>query len=375
MKAILLAFTLSVLSISTGCKMNPSENKAALPILDLGAAIGKQTPDTFTWNNIAKQITYVPISTSSDALFGSTQLVHMDRDCYYMVDHKTQAIFRTDKSGKVMSSILKKGQGPGEYNVLSYVHVNMADSIIQVLDQRGDEYIVYDLAGNLIQDIYLKEKNIGMPILVSDNYMVARGREETDHKLYITDKDLNIQERLFPIDTALTEMERLCLAGQINFCRNRDLAVVNFANEDTVFAVTEEGVQPLCIFEKGEYGLPEEEATKMMEMTPQGSPYIRTMWLSSVPDYYLITYMLKNVFYDEVWSKADNRIVARFSNENGEWGIPFCLPSGKKIRLNSRSLYINGNIVAAFIDAATAAEGEVVGVDEDDNPVLVVMEL
>ena len=55
--------------------------------------------------------------------------------------------------------------------------------------------------------------------------------------------------------------------------------------------------------------------------------------------------------------------------------MPLCLPSGKKVRIDTRNIYINGNTVISYIDAATAAEGKVPGVNEDDNPVLVVMEL
>lgn len=112
-----------------------------------------------------------------------------------------------------------------------------------------------------------------------------------------------------------------------------------------------------------------------MEITEQGSPYLRSFWLSSIPGYYLVTYMRENRFYDEIWSRADHRILSRFSNENGEWGLPLCLPSGKKVRLNSRNLYINGNTVATFIDALTASDGQVPGVREEDNPVLIILTL
>lgn len=375
MKAFFFTALLIILSVVTGCKINLDEKQKALPVLDLGAAINVQVPDTFTWNGIAKQISYIPLSTSSEALFGGVQLVHISPDCYYMVDHKTKAIFQADKSGKVLHSFSKVGQGPGEYNMLSYVHVNMEDSVIQVFDQRGNKFIVYDLVGNLVQDISLKGKEINTPILISDAYIVARGQENANYKLYITDTKLNLQKRLFPIDTTLTEMERFSLAWQLNYCRNRDLAVIHFANEDTVFTVTGSGMQPLCIFKKGTYGLPAEEAKKPMEMTAEGSPYIRSMWLSVVPDHYVITYMLKNLFYYEIWSKTDNKIVSRFSNKDGKWGIPFCLPSGEKIYLDTRSLYVNGNTVAAFIDAATAVEGGIASVDEDDNPVMIIMKL
>lgn len=375
MKTTLVSFSLIILSLTTGCKQRKREHNTSLPVYDLRAAITKQIPDTFTWNSIAKKITYVPISTSSDALFALAMPVYIGKDFNCMVDHKTNTIFRTDKKGNVINSFSRKGQGPGEYGMISYVHVCLDDSTIQVLDQRGNKYIIYDFEGNLVKSILLEDKGISTPILMSDNYLVARGGGYSTHKLYITDKEANIKQSLFPMDTTLTEINCLVLASQINFCKNRDLALVHFANEDTVFAVTQSGAEPLCIFEKGGYQLSYEDGMKMMEMTPQGSPYMRTMWISSMPNYYLITYMLKNVFYDEIWSKTDNQIKSRVPNKAGAGGFQLTLPSGKRIRLNSRSLYIHGNTVATYIDAVIASEAGVPRVSEDDNPVLVIMEL
>lgn len=375
MKTTFFILFLIVLSVGTGCKMNSDQDQKSLPVLDMEAAIGKQVPDTFTWNGIAKRITYVPISTPADKLFGSAQPVYVDHTMYCAVDHKTGTVFRTDKKGKVISSFSRKGHGPGEYNVLTYVHVNQVDSTIEVFDQRGGRHIVYDLDGNLIREIFLKEKGLDTPILISDNYIVARGQNNTTHKLYIADKDFNIRKSLFPMDTTLTEMQRLNLTWQLNYCRNRDFAVINFANEDTVFTVTESGAQPLCIFKKGVYNIPEEELKNPTEASGFGSDYIRTMWLSSIPGYYLISYVRKDNFWDEIWRKSDNQIVSRFSNEDGEFGFPLRLPSGKKIRINARNLYIKGNLVVTSIDAIVAVEGKIPDVDEDDNPVLVVMEI
>ena len=78
MKTTFFTLFLMVLSIGTGCKMNSDQDQKSLPVLDMEAAIGKQVPDTFTWNGIAKRITYVPISTPADKLFGSAQPVYVD---------------------------------------------------------------------------------------------------------------------------------------------------------------------------------------------------------------------------------------------------------------------------------------------------------
>lgn len=368
---IIVVFVLLVVS---GCKRNSNKDNLVLPVFDLGAAIGKQVSDTFTWNGIAKKITYIPISTSPNELFGSAKLVYMGRSFYCFVDYKTTTIFRTDINGKVISVISKKGKGPGEYIGLDYVSVNSKDSTIQIFDRRGDKSVVYDLSGNLIQDIALKDKGISVPVLVLENSVIARGRDDSTYKLCITDKNLNIQQCLFPMDTTLNEMERLCLTWQLNFCANRDLSIVNLAEEDTVFTVAEAGVEPLCIFKKGIYSLPEEMAKKPMEFTEQGSPYFRSMKISSIPGYYLISYLFQGHFYDEVWSKTNNQIVSRFVLGNDGVGLPFRLPSGKIIRI-STGLFIKDNIVALTIPADVAAEEKLADVKADDNPVLVIMEL
>ena len=239
-------------------KQNP------LPVLDFGKVIGKHVPDTFTWNSISKRIIYLPIATSSNTFFGTAQPVCVAENYCWIVDHKTSTIFQIDKKGNILNSFCRRGQGPGEYGMISYVHVNEQDSTIQVIDQRGKKYNIYDWGGRFIRDFSLKDKNIDLPLLISDNYIVARGQENIVHKLLVMDKELNIEKTLFPTDTTLTDMERLCLSWQVNFCRNRDQTIVHYADEDTVFSVTQNEIRPLCLIDKGAYKLPFDMAKKSL---------------------------------------------------------------------------------------------------------------
>ena len=186
------------------------------------------------------------------------------------------------------------------------------------------------------------------------------------------DKTFNIEKGMFPLDISLTDMERLCLIWRVNYCRNRDLAIVHYADEDTVFAVTKGGISPICILEKGAYKLPPEKAK---ELLAGDIPYLQAMGLSLISNYYVVSYIFKNRSYDEIWDKVNNRILSRFSNEGGKFGIPFRLPNGKRTWINTRYLYIDSNTVAFSIGADVASEGGVSGIDEDGNPVLVIMEL
>lgn len=375
MKNVRFLTYIIVLFIAVGCQLGIDE-KAGLPVLDLGAIMNKSVPDTFVWNNVAKQVSYIPVSTIDSVLIALARPVYIGNDFHYLVDHKTNTIFRIDKKGKIISSFSKKGQGPGEYVSLTYVHVDSENRTVCVYDQRRNHYIIYDLNGNFIQETPFVTKKINTPLLVTSDYALVKGEDsKSDCKLYITDKEFNIEKGLFPLDVSLTDKERLCLIWQLNFCRNRDLAIVHFADEDTVFSVTKKGAIPICIMNKGQYKLPHEKAKELQKLTPEGSPYVRTMGLSLISGYYVVSYMFKNKLYNEIWDKVDNRLISRFSNEGGKSGIPFRLPNGNKTWIDTRSLYIDANTIAFSINAYTASEGGVPGVDEDGNPVLVIIEL
>lgn len=363
-KIIYFIFTIIAL---VGC--NKGKIVDVLPVLDMENAINGNTSKSFVWNDIAKDIEYVPISTFHDSLLGTAQLVDETDDSYFIVDHKTFSIIKTDKKGNIRMVLNKRGQGPEEYNMLSYVHVNQSDSTIWIIDQRGDKCLIYSTKGQFKKSFSLKNKKVGIPIFMSDEFSVAKAREDSDHKLYVTNENFEIKYPAFRTDTTATDIERLCLMWQLNYCRNRDFPIINYANEDTVFVINNFKITPICILKKGIYNLPLSEAKKAMSLGK--SPYIRTVWLSIFSKYCLISYLLNGVFYDEIWDLSNNQILSRLSNTDGQLGLPIKLPSGKLIRLNSRSLYIKGNTVATSIDAATAVEGGILNVNEDDNPVLV----
>lgn len=361
-----------VLFAVVGCKTNMEDREKALPVFDLSMVAEKQVPDTFTWNSIAKRISYIPLSTTPDYLLSSANLVNVGDNSLCLIDLRAKKIFRADKTGKILSSFSKKGNGPGEYAMITYTHENLEDSTITIFDFGLKKCIRYTLDGQFIKEDHLKEKLIEMPLLVTNDYIVARTNEEDKYMLCITDKNLNIKDKIFPVDTSNTLSERLSLIWQLNRSRNRDMAILNYANKDTVFSVTEDGLTPVSVFYKGKYRLPDEKA-KNPGM--ESEPYFKTMEISSLPNHYLISFVFNNVFYDEIWNKETCKIVSRFSNEDGKFGFPFSLPSGEKIRIPTRNLYINKNIVAFSISADIVANEKISGVKDDDNPVLVILEL
>lgn len=350
------------------------EDKTELPVLDLASVIDKQMPDTFTWNSLAKNIRLVPISTNSRTLMGmSRELIYWGDNFYIAAEFQTLTIYKIDKDGTILKAFRHVGNGPGEYVYLSRIDYSPQDSLIQVFDNGNKKWIFYNTDGKLIKEISFSESEIDRPLLFKEDYVICRGTSEAPNQLYITDKNLNILQRLCPFDTSWTTWEKAATTIQTNRCNNRDILLFNHATSDSVFSVTDKGLIPQFILSKGNNTIPADEVKKFIELVRQGSPYILQLRIYSLPGYYLICYVRNKQEIEEIWSKSDNRLVSRFFNTKEEVGIPFILPSGKKIRIADYALYTNGNRIALFIPAEDLV-GEIEGVKEDDNPVLLLIE-
>lgn len=358
----------------TALTATAEQSKEEIPVLDLESVINKQVPDTFTWNSIAKSIKLIPISTSRGTLMGeSIKLKYIGDNYYIVIDNQTQSIFKIDLNGKIQKIFRHVGKGPGEYIYLTNLHINPKDSSIQVFDNGSMKRITYDYNGKLIHEISMAEKGINNPLLKKNDYIIFRGNPESENQLYVTDSAMNIQQSLCPFDTSFSVKEKAGTLLQTNRSDNHDMLIINHHWEDSVFTVTQKGLEPLFILNKGQYALPKMEIKNIMNLLREGDPHILSLNINSIPGYYLIRYVRNNQVIEEIWRKSDNQIISRFINSE-EYGFPFTFPSGNKVRLNTYTMYINENKIALFIPADMAA-GEIAGVKEDDNPVLLIMEM
>lgn len=348
-----------------------------LPVLNLSEVIDKDIPDTLTWNSIAKKTVLIPLSTSQSTLVGvSPEVVAVTDDYIFMAENQTNTIFRITKNGKIVNRFRHVGNGPGEYIYCSYVTFSSKDSLIHLYDNNNLKQISYDQSGKFVKEISLKEKQINLPVYIDNEKIIVSGTIESPFEYMIYDHDLNLIKQLCPRDTTLSPWERSAIHLQKSRCNNVDTHIVNYSWSDSVFTLTADTLQPLFILRKGEYALPEEETSKFIELMrkPNGDPHILRLHIHSLPAHYLIQYIRNNQSVMELWGKKSNEIISRFFVKKEQPGIPFVLPTGKKVYPSLWTIYIDGNTVCLFIPAEEAA-GEIPGVKEDDNPVLLLMEL
>ena len=86
----------------TACHSRPQADTAeetipqdTISILDFASAINKEVPDTFTWNSVAKKVTYIPLS-SSHLMDGHPAINYLGDDMCILSEGKEQWIHRVD---------------------------------------------------------------------------------------------------------------------------------------------------------------------------------------------------------------------------------------------------------------------------------------
>jgi hypothetical protein len=361
---------LVLLAALTACE---GDRQAELPVFDLEAAMntGRGFSDAFTLNDIIEVVDIVPIETRPDALIGTASLAHIGKEYYYLVHN--DAISRIDHNGKIANTIARQGRGPGEYLEATVVDVNERTSTIRVFDMPGNKYVTYGMDGTTIVEGALDEKGFGLPRFIGNDHMVVRGSRGSSHRLYITDRDMNIMQGLFPVDTTVFDRnERQILTLQTAVGSDGDTALVNLAKEDTLYRVTKREMTPEAVLHKGRYRLPREPL--MVVFTPDmPDTYFSSTIVNSVGNYYFIRHLILGQIV-QIWEKSAGRLMAHSDSRDGreKFGFRFIFPSGMETRVSS--FHFDGDNMAFVIDAVNAA-GAIEGLQEDDNPVIIVAKL
>lgn len=380
-------FPIFLFGVLTGCSSKEQGNKndnsqadiaPSLPVLDLAAVIEKEVPDTFTWNSIAKKITIVPLETSgSRTLLGdSPHVIFLGENEIFVAEYQTNTVYKYDKKGKLKHAFRHVGNGPGEYTYLSSLFVTPEDSTIQVFDNGNQKRIFYDWKGKLIRETSLKNTNINRAFLIKNNKLICGGNIESNAPFYISDQNLENLKPICPFDTNLSPREKAAIYLTYTRNTNNDRYLVNSAVEDSVFNLTDQGKQPYFVLHKGKYKLPPSEVKNFRKL-PKGHSYIQGLNLGVLPDHYFIMYTWHDKCWGEIWSRKTNQILSRSEMTRRNQfetvrGIPFILPSGKKVKLIPD--YLFGHTISFMIPAEEVA-GEIEGVKEDDNPVLLILEI
>lgn len=204
-------------------------------------------------------------------LYSKIEILQIETDTAFLIDEVQKMIVAYDKfyfqcnnkilvfngHGHPLFKIDNVGKGPGEYVAIGDIILD--DSILELFDSKQRKIIQYDENGR-----YLNEWRCGIDAysfvkLNSDLYAFYVGAggyyNKTNKKLLVFSKKRGKVIDGF-IETPDYEMEYMHFADLINFQQYKDDVNFLYSFNDTIYAISGDGISPKYFIDFGKYRLP-----------------------------------------------------------------------------------------------------------------------
>ncbi|RHR58199.1 6-bladed beta-propeller [Parabacteroides sp. AF17-28] len=228
---------------------------------------GIETEREVLLSEIAKEVKIVPLETRPECL-----VAKVNRGMIQMVDHNlfipcSEGLLQFTDDGKFVRSVAKRGQGPGEYNMIR--HIAVSDRLKQVYLMDHGKVHSYSLDGT-----FLKESQIPFCwqfTLLGDSiyagYIYNNTGQKKDRLILVDQKGNTLKS--FP------QYDQFTIESGLNYYLwgRYDRYVYSYKDEacckeyynDTVFTITPEELQPRYILELGKHKIPKERRFELLE--------------------------------------------------------------------------------------------------------------
>lgn len=373
MKKIMIVMHILILVLFSMCTSPKQKVGESLPVLDVADALNAALPDTFTWNSIAKNVRMIPLKT--EQLMGRSLTIKYFSDDLIIVSDRSTGILVFDGEGREIVSFDHQGPGPKEYLFPTAINYNKEDSLILLYDGFANNLFRFDLKGEFVD---VRPANTGGIVLNidSEGNMFSVNREGNSF-VKVWDSNLQLLGEHLPFDTLYTDKQKLShqlMSGkETGSATLRVLPVCN----DTVYTVTEGGVTPLCVVDRGSYKCSSDDLNNMLDVK-DSRDYMHTEKIYSFSSYFC--YIVQNQSVVQLWDLRTGKLLAWNKGErvidggNPKWsmGFRYVFPSGNEFRELGFD-YVNRNS-GVFIRQADECVDDIEGLSVDDNPVILVLD-
>lgn len=127
----------------------------------------KEAKDSIRYSQFVDFIEYINLETTDSCLIDRIKDMALIRDRMFIFDERQQTIWIFDRKGKYINKISRKGEGPGEYPMISQFEYDERKNQIVVLSSWKKVLTFYTPEGE-----YLKTVNLGM---IADDFKICPG--------------------------------------------------------------------------------------------------------------------------------------------------------------------------------------------------------
>ena len=238
--------------ILTSCMQNQTEykfikqasptityNQTVIPTLSL-----YDTLRTDLYQNEFDSVWFVKLEMTDNCIIGNMSDVHIYNNQIIIADTRSDGIYVFDFNGKLVRSIVKKGNGPCEYGAISTAHIK--DSIIMVTDFISAKFLQYNIHGNCISERIDKRRSASYSWQFSDSlFLETSGYSKFNNNLFeltFTDEKQNVVGTARPFRTNIPIAASHVIKGE-----GDSLFYLGSLN-DTLFTVNQNSLTPyLCL--------------------------------------------------------------------------------------------------------------------------------
>lgn len=198
----------------------------------------------FDINNIISY-KFIPLETSENCLISNIKQTKIIDDKIY-INNEGNNLLVFDISGKFITQIGNKGNGPGEYRLISNFNIDKKKEIISIADGGQARMIYYNLEN------YKPIKTKKTPPFIDCNWLAngniawyfVRGYKSKNKDRYfikITNKDLKELNHLYPLDI---ELQYPIAIGSTFYTLNKK-CYFNLPHIPTIYEVTSSNIIPV----------------------------------------------------------------------------------------------------------------------------------
>lgn len=324
---------------------------------------------------------FIPLETREDCLIGSVRKITIVDDKIY-IDSEGDKLLVFDISGKFITQIGRKGNGPGEYRSICNFHIDKEKQIITISDGGQSRLIQYEL--NNYDHIstkrifyfsdccWLSDGNIA--------WFFWGGYEDEKKDRYfikITDSKLNELNYLYSLDI---EPQCPITSGSLFYSLNQK-SYFNLPYISTIYEITSQNIIPTYQLDLGYQKFAptewiQKESTQNLSVIVY-TDYISAQNVKETSDYISVGYCAKGAnayigFYNKKTEKSCKYTLPDFITHTGLEGAGIVLDTYEDnflLTLNTSVLKRNPNT------KITELKSIINNIDEEDNPVICLLKL
>lgn len=365
---------ITVLPLLAACNGNPENSFKQIAAETSITAEATYIP----LNNIAKNITCIPLETTSESLIKNVTDFTLDKNMIY-INNAEAACMTFTLDGKFTGTIGTKGRGPNEY--LNVANIFVQDGNIFIYDANATAILIYDLSGTFISktklDGYLAGHTSAELLPNGEVVTFTPDKGPSPRTAMLSFAALNVEPAgTFRVTDSIPHPNPLQEEGYVNwyfkegqFVRNGKNVLFKSTFNDTIYRLEQqEGrytLQPQYILQLGQYAAIQDARVKTFKSFYQPKLFKPFEIMQKIE---LLGESGKYVFYSTTDRNEPCYFYDKKSNTVSKWRL---MPDGKEAECKE-----NVNFYTPLrIDANGNLLGFMQPENENDNPVLVIAQL